>query len=330
MQTTPSPPRPPLKAPLQFCAIGECMVEMAPAEAPGTFRMGFAGDTFNTAWYARALRPDWRVRYVTRIGTDAVSDAMAAMMTEAGIDTAHVGRDPQRSVGLYLISLRDGERDFSYWRDTSAARGLADDEATLSRSVQGADVIYLSGITLAIVGPAGREVLFHVMEAARAQGKTVVFDSNLRPRLWDSVEQMRAAIHRAAALCSLALPSHEDEAAAFGDASPLATAERYAEQGAGLVVVKSGAGAVTYLGAGTSGTVVPPRVARIVDTTSAGDSFNAGFMAGIDGPLGLEDRIAAAARIAAQVIGQKGALVPLDLRGWMASRSPAGGIGDQR
>ena len=49
----------------------------------GHIRMGFAGDTFNTAWYLRQLRPDWLTQFVSRIGTDKVSNAMLEMMQGA-------------------------------------------------------------------------------------------------------------------------------------------------------------------------------------------------------------------------------------------------------
>ncbi|TKA96061.1 sugar kinase, partial [Cereibacter changlensis] len=113
----------------RFVALGEAMVEMAPTGEPGTFAMGFAGDTLNTAWYLRRALPGWSVDYATCIGTDAVSDRMLGFLEDAGIGVGHVARLAERTVGLYLIELRDGERSFSYWRGQSAARLLARDPA---------------------------------------------------------------------------------------------------------------------------------------------------------------------------------------------------------
>ena len=105
-----------------FLALGECMVEIAPAEG-GLSRVGFAGDTFNTAWYARQLLPEeWTVSYGSCIGSDAISDEMASYMQSHGVDTSTLRRFSDRTVGLYMISLQDGERSFSYWRGQSAAR----------------------------------------------------------------------------------------------------------------------------------------------------------------------------------------------------------------
>lgn len=296
-----------------FASIGECMIELAPTETADDFHMGYAGDTFNTAWYMRALRPDTEVRYVTRVGTDEVSDQMLSMMADAGINTAHIGRDTERSVGLYMISLNNGERSFSYWRDRSAAKKLAQDSAQLSAAIDEADVVYFSGISLAILDLDGRKSLLEVLSAARAQGKTIAFDSNLRPRLWTSVDEMTTAIMAAAAVSDIILPSYDDEATFFNDTDIEATSERYLRVGAKTIIVKNGAGSVYYVHDGQSGTVKPSSASRVVDTTSAGDSFNAGFFAGLDRARSIEELIQTATQVAAQVIGRKGALVELDL-----------------
>lgn len=295
----------------RFTSIGECMVELAPGAGPQDLRMGFAGDTFNTAYYVKALAPDRRSSYVSRVGTDAVSDRMLAMMAQAGVDTTHVLRSADRSVGLYLITLQNGERSFSYWRDTSAARQLAQDHDLLTAALRDTDIVYFTGISLAILDAAGRKTLLDVAAQARAAGKTIVFDSNLRPRLWASRAEMTATIMQAAAVSDIVLPSFDDEAVHFADSDIIATRDRYAGAGATTVVVKNGAGTIAYLRDGETGQVTPPAVTSVVDTTSAGDSFNAGFLVGLSKVATTADAILFASKVAGHVIGQKGALVPL-------------------
>ncbi len=295
----------------RFVAVGEAMVEMAPTGQPGTFAMGFAGDTLNTAWYLRRALPGWVVDYATCVGSDAVSDRMLEFLASHGIGTGHVARLTERTLGLYLIELRDGERSFSYWRSQSAARLLARDPARLATALEGAGVVYLSGITLAIVEPEDRPTLFSAIARAREAGALVVFDPNLRPRLWPDTATMCATVMQAAGLCDIALPSHEDEATAFGDASLEATAERYAEAGAALVVVKNGGDEMLTLDAGQIARHAPEPVTAVVDSTAAGDSFNAGFLAAhLDGKP-LSEAVRAGARTAAQVIAARGALVEI-------------------
>lgn len=300
-----------LRRPFRFVSIGEAMVEMAPGAAMDQYRQGFAGDTFNTAWYLTQLHPEMRPRYVTRVGVDDMSDRLLALMERAGMDVGHVQRCAHRTLGLYLISLHDGERSFSYWRDQSAAREMAQDEAALKSAAEGADLIYFSGITLGILDTAGRNRLLGVLDAARDAGAVVAFDSNLRPRLWASSEEMCAAVMHAAAVSDVVLPSYDDEAAFFGDAGPGTTLTRYLGAGATTVIVKNGPGEVIYSADGTQGTCMVQPATQVVDTTSAGDSFNAGIFAGMADGADIEDAIGLGATVARHVIGEKGALVPL-------------------
>ncbi|WP_339971358.1 sugar kinase [Gymnodinialimonas mytili] len=298
-------------------SIGECMVEIAPSDTPDRYALGFAGDTFNTAWYLKALRPDLSVAYLSRVGRDEMSDAMLRMMREAGIETDDIGRDAQRSVGAYLISLRDGERSFSYWRDRAAARLLAEDPAALSAALARADVIYFSGITVAILEGDGREALLGAVADARSSGTRIIFDPNLRPRLWENADAMRDVVMASARVSDMALPSFDDEADWFGDADGTATLARYAEAGCQTVIVKDGAKPIHYQHADQRGIVALPAVAAVVDSTSAGDSFNAGLLAQLDSGADIETCLRNAAAVSRQVIGQRGALTQLD-RGALA------------
>lgn len=294
----------------RIVSVGECMLEMAPQGDDGSYRMNMAGDTLNTAWYLRrALSDDWSVDYVTCVGTDAVSDRMRAFIAGAGIGTSHIARLAERTVGLYLIELHNGERSFSYWRGQSAARLLARDPARLAKALAGAGVAYLSGITLAILDAPDRATLLAALSDLRAAGGLVVFDPNLRPRLWPDTATMCSGIMQAAALADIALPSHEDEATAFGDASPEATALRYQQAGATLVVVKNGPGDVVTLADGVPERHAIPPVRDVVDTTAAGDSFNAGFLAAHLTGATISQSVHAGANVAARVIGARGALV---------------------
>lgn len=297
----------------RLLSIGECMVELMQAEGD-LLRKGYAGDTFNTAYYARLfLPPDWSVDYLSAVGTDTVSGEMLAFIEKTGVGTGHIRRVEGRSPGLYMIHLKDGERSFSYWRSVSAAKTLADDADHLRAAIEASDILVFSGITLAILAPSAVETLLSELRRAKAEGKLVVFDPNIRPRLWDDKQYMLETISAGARASSLVMPSFDDEAAHFGDADIAATITRYRGLGVDNIVVKDGPNGVTLSFGGSEPQFVPSaKVDKIVDTTSAGDSFNGAFLAryGVDG-----DPVAAAqfaARIAAGVIGHHGALVSKD------------------
>ena len=293
-----------------FLSIGEAMVELSQAEG-GLWRMGFAGDTLNTAWYARVCLPaDWEVAYFTRLGIDPFSERLQEFLQENAISTRFITRDPDRTVGLYAIELHDGERSFSYWRGQSAARRLADDEQALKAAITQSDVIYFSGITLAILEPDRREALLRLMGAAREAGKTTVFDPNIRPRLWEDAQTMRACLTRAAASASIALPSFDDEAAVFGDSCIEQCAGRWLRSGAGEVVVKNGGGPVAVSMPDGSIVTLTFDSVKPVDSTGAGDSFNGGYLAARLAGEAPDQAAAQGHEVAAQVVCRPGALVP--------------------
>ncbi len=97
-----------------FPFLGECMIEMA-ALGGADFRLGFAGDTMNTAWYARACLPreSWDVSYFTRLGEDVYSKKMLAFFQDNDIDSSLIRLHPSRRPGLYMIEITNGERSFT-------------------------------------------------------------------------------------------------------------------------------------------------------------------------------------------------------------------------
>ncbi len=229
-------------------AIGEAMVELAPVGGE-SYRRGFAGDVLNTATtLGRAMGSPGDVAFVSRMGTDRISGQFLRMLQDHGLDPRWLGRDPDRVMGLYLIELDGVERHFTYWRGQSAARHLADDADWLNAALAGAGLVYLSGITLAILSDPARETLLAALATARGQGARIAFDPNYRPRLWAGPEQARAAMARMSGIA----------------------------EGA----VKDGHGPVRLWDGGGTHWHDTPAVPDIRDTAGAGDAFNAGYLAG--------------------------------------------------
>ena len=291
-------------------AIGEAMIEMS-GGAGNSYRLGFAGDTLNTAYYLKArLGADWSVGYVTAVGDDLYSARMVEFIAGAGLDTGAIRTIAGKRAGLYMIHQADGDRHFTYWRDSSAAKLLADDAAALEAGLAGADLVYFSGITLAILAPQARETLLGAIGKRRAAGALVAFDPNIRPALWPDKQSVVDALTRAAEVSTIVLPTHADEAPYFGDADAEATARRYLAAGCSEVVVKNGGDPALIVTHDGSWQVGAKRVANVVDATGAGDSFNGGYLAARLSGVSPEDAAKAGHATAAVVIGHHGALVP--------------------
>ncbi|ODT70031.1 MAG: 2-dehydro-3-deoxygluconokinase [Pelagibacterium sp. SCN 63-23] len=293
----------------RIVSIGECMIEMSGGE-DRSYRLGYAGDTLNTAWYLRALLDrGWSVDYATALGEDRYSGDIRAFLADNDIGVGHIQTIASRRPGLYMIHQEKGDRHFTYWRDNSAAKLLADDRDALQRAVDGAELVYFSGITLAILAPRARGRLLKAIVAARDNGARIAFDTNLRPALWSSPQVMACVLTAAASVCDIVLPTHGDEAPLFGDRSVGETADRYLELGVAEVVVKDGSNPALIATADERVSVAPPPGAQVVDATGAGDSFNGAYLSARLQGKGLRDAAQAAHRTAGIVIGHKGALV---------------------
>ncbi len=266
--------------PVAFASIGECMIELSAGNG-ADWRLGYAGDTFNTACCVRAILPKTKhVAYVTALGDDPFSDKMRGFFAEAGVETDRIRTIGGRRPGLYAITLTKAERSFTYWRGESAARCLADDPAWLKRALDRAGMLYFSGITLAILRTPARRRLLATIAARRKDGATIAFDPNYRPVLWPDKKTAAAAIEAAFRVTDIALPTLSDAHDLFGDRTEDHTAGRLIDAGVGEFVLKNGEKPALVFGDGKYGKALPGKPKRLVDTTGAGDSFSGAYLAG--------------------------------------------------
>ena len=300
---------------MRLVAIGEVMAEIRQIQPTASdshdgFSVGFAGDTFNTAIYcARLLGVENEVGYVTRIGYDPLSTGLISMLTSEGLATDYIAKDQNHNIGIYSVTTDNlGERSFHYWRNQSAARQLFTTEET-ALFLPDADVIYLSGITLAIMQPIARIRLFEALADKRKSGIKIAYDSNYRPALWEDKQTAQETMRTMWGLTDIALPSIDDEMALFDDKSEEDVIARFAQLGCERVAVKRGVrGPVAPALADEAYPVFAP-AAKVVDTTAAGDSFNGGYLAAY--LLGLDEAtcLLQGHDLAAKVVGAPGAIM---------------------
>jgi 2-dehydro-3-deoxygluconokinase len=296
--------------------IGECMVELRQAQGGqsagqggGLYSRGFGGDTLNTAVYLARL--DVRVDYLTALGDDALSEEMVAAWTAEGIGTRRVLRLRGKLPGLYMIQLdAKGERQFFHWRENSAARRLMDVPETdeILNALTSYDIVYFSAITLSIYDEAGRERLLSAVKRARLLGTRFVFDTNFRARAWPDLDIARCAFEGAFAAADIVLASTEDLAALYPGESHEALMARIPSRE--LVFRLASPVSLLRFPGGTSEVHAEPLTRPVVDTTAAGDSFAAAYMAARLAGSEPVEAAAAGHRLASLVVCYPGAIIP--------------------
>ena len=282
----------------------------------GPMQQYFGGDTLNTAVYLARLVHDAgiEVAYATELGTDAYSEAMLKAWGEEGIDASLVVREEGRMPGLYTIQVDEtGERTFYYWRDSSAAKHYFERESSpLEDQLDTLDALYFSGISLAVLSGDGRERLLGCADRLRRRGGQVCFDNNYRGRLWSGgAAEALEWYRRAYASCDLAMITLEDNQSLYGIADEAAAIEHAWALPPAEVVLKRGSDPTLVRVRGRAPITIPVcKVDKVVDTTGAGDSFAAGYLAARLQGQGPEVAARSGNKIASIVIQHAGAIIP--------------------
>jgi len=265
--------------------FGEAMLLLV-ADRPGplenaeAFHKRTAGAETNVA--IGLARLGLKVGWASRLGTDSMGRYLIAAMKAEGIDCSHVICDPSQRTGFQFKGrVTDGsDPPVEYHRKGSAASqmGPADvDEAWL----RSARHLHATGVFPAI-SDSSLQAALKSMDVMRAAGRTISFDTNLRPTLWSSTETMRHWINELASRADWVLPGIEEGLLLTGHTKPEDVARFYRERGAKLVVVKLGAEGAYYDSdvAGT-GRVDGFPVKEVIDTVGAGDGFAAGVVSAL-------------------------------------------------
>lgn len=300
---------------MNIAFVGECMVEFSSHR--GVAQQGYGGDTLNTAVYFSRLNRHFQgghqVQFFSALGQDHLSDWLLSEWQDEGLDTQYIYRDPVRLPGLYVIENEEnGERHFLFWRSESAARAMfaQPQSEQWQRALTSANCLFVSGITLAILDTPARAQLIACLREAKANGAYVVFDNNYRARLWRDSTECRLAFETLYHLSDVALISLEDEQNVFGETDHQAVVQRFQQLYPQKLIIKDGGrGCWIQDHHKPLQTVTLDLIPQVVDTTAAGDSFNAGFLfAWLNGET-IEAGIKAGHELAKQVIQQQGAII---------------------
>jgi 2-dehydro-3-deoxygluconokinase len=299
---------------MRVVCIGECMVELR-AISPDQFSRSYAGDAYNTAVYLKRSLPQAHVQFLTASGDDAMSRAMRETWRAQEIDDAlafvWIGGSP----GLYLIETdAHGERRFQYWRGQSAAKHwlemlLEHDEAVLF----GADLIYLSGISLAILNAQDQARAIELLRRLRTRVGRIAFDPNMRLALWPTPQAAAKVVRSAMSVCDIALPSTEDMTQLFGIDGPSRQLDLLQEMGVREVALTLGTDGVALADGELRMQLPGLKVTNVIDTSGAGDAFNGAYLARrLLGDTALQ-AAQAGVNLASLVVTHAGAIVPASL-----------------
>jgi len=291
----------------RVASIGECMIELKQA-AGGLYSRAFGGDTLNTSVYLARLGV--AVDYITALGDDALSEEMISSWREEGVGTSKVARLKAKLPGIYLIATdTSGERRFFHWRDTAAARSLLDlpETEAMLRSLTSYSVVYLSAVTLSIF-PESRPRLLAALRQARCAGARVAFDTNFRVRGWPDLDIARRIFRETFEISDIVLASTEDLLPLYPNDS---TDSLLAKIPGDEVVLRLAEPKSLVRSAGTTHRVeAAPLTAPVVDTTAAGDSFSAAYIAARLAGATPSQAARAGHRLAGRVVCHPGAIIP--------------------
>jgi 2-dehydro-3-deoxygluconokinase len=293
--------------------IGECMVELQ--KSGDLYKQSFGGDTLNTALYLSRMTKNrgLQTSYVTGLGKDPFSKQMLAQWIEEGIDTSLVSISENKLPGLYSIdTTADGERSFFYWRNDSAAKfWLREKNVTeVVTELCKNQVIYLSGISLAILPTDCLNKLIDILTQCKAAGVTLSFDNNFRPALWESKHTAQLAYTAILKLTDIAFLTFDDEVALYGDTTEQQCIQRTQALGVNEIVIKRGADDCLIITGDVTISVPAIKVSNIVDTTAAGDSFSAGYLAKRLTGGTTQQAAISGHTLAGTVIQHRGAIIP--------------------
>ena len=298
---------------VKLATLGECLIEISEVDTKinkNIKKFAYGGDVLNTSVYLS--RNNIKTSFISALGNDSNSHWLLEEWQKENIDCSLVQKLDGYYPGLYMIELDDvGERSFMYWRNNSAAKNFFENTSLLKktlRSIKNFDYIYFSGITLAIMSEKVRDYFINYLKKFRLNGGKVIFDSNYRPILWKTQYQAKNNYIKVYKNCDIALPTYDDEKLLFNYKTKKECVQAIQKKGVKDIVLKLGKDGCFYLDEGKQVLVSTGKV-KSIDTTGAGDSFNAGYIAAIINGKDKNNACKYGNSIAKDVITKKGAII---------------------
>lgn len=294
----------------KLLVIGECMMELK-ATSANSMAKSFAGDVYNTAIYAKRWFRDLDVSFLTAIGTDPISQEFESICEKEGINCQAILHSANRHLGIYAISTDEhGERSFTYWRNQSAATQMMSLLTEKELSLDDIDIVYFSGISLAILSEEAKLLLIEFIKNLKSKGAKIAFDPNYRAHMWQDKAQAIHWIEISYAISDIVLPGIDDHNALFGHQSAQEISQYFEQYPVSEMIIKCGSDGVHAFDDHNNAYHLPfIPAATQVDSTAAGDSYAGTYLAARMKGEGIDEAITHAADVARFVIQHHGAIV---------------------
>lgn len=256
---------------------GDALIDMLPRQTEAgeaAFAPYAGGAVLNTAVALGRLGTP--AGFFQGLSTDLFGEMLIAALHDSGVDTGYAARS-DRPTTLAFVRLVDGQATYAFYDENTASRML--DIAVLPDLDDSVSALFFGGISL-VVEPCGSA--FEALAMREAPRRAVMLDPNIRPGFIRDEAAYRARIGRMIALADIVKLSDDDLHWLEGPGPAADLAAVLLDRGPKLVCITEGAqGATGFSRAGTVS--VPAQKVQVVDTVGAGDTFNAGLLAGLDG-----------------------------------------------
>ncbi|GAA5067645.1 carbohydrate kinase [Roseibacterium beibuensis] len=266
-----------------LCA-GEALIDMLPRKTEkgeAAFAPYPGGSVLNTA--VALSRLGVATQFFTGLSTDLFGERLSNVLTANGVGHGLAARS-DRPTTLAFVTLTDGQASYAFYDENTAGRMLT--EADLPAIPEDCAACFFGGISLAVEPCA--EAYAALAARAAGAGRVVMLDPNIRPGFIAEEERFRARMDRMLSHADIVKLSDDDLRWLMGDRSFVELTSELQKKGPKLVLVTQGAAGVTAFGPG--GEVhVDATTVEVVDTVGAGDTFNAGLLAGLS-DAGLLDK----------------------------------------
>jgi 2-dehydro-3-deoxygluconokinase len=230
--------------------------------------------------------------WISKVGNDEFGQSIISFLKGEDVDTSRVLTAEKSPTGIYFKELRrPNDIRVYYYRKGSAASTLS--PVDLDREyISKAKYLHITGITPALSEDC-RNTIFEAIKIAKNYGVKIIFDPNLRTKLWDE-ETARKTLLEITSKVDIILPGIAEGEFLLNEKDPTKLGEEFLKLGPSTVIIKVGEKGAFYFNNVASGLVRGFPVKQVVDPVGAGDGFAAGFISGLLDGLPLSEAVARA------------------------------------